>query len=131
EGVVCRGVGGRRRRRASRGVHVGQRARPAVVDRDDRIVDRRGQHRELVGRVDRGGLIAGRGLDSQQEAVPLDDGIDGGGGRVLGGAGGRRRRSARGGECGGQGRGAQGSEAQRPHRSFHDGSPVWGVLEVR
>jgi hypothetical protein len=60
-----------------------------VVDRHHGVIDRRVQHRQLVGRMDRRRLVARRGLEVEQESVPVDDRIDGGSGlwRLCGPAG--------------------------------------------
>ncbi len=75
-------------------VDAGRVGRRAVVDRDDRVVDRGVHDRQLVRRLHGRGLVARRGLDAEQEAVPVDR--PAGRGRAgLRAAAGRARRPAR------------------------------------
>ena len=75
EHVVGRGVGRRRGRAPCSETDADEVAPVAVVDRYDRVVDRRMDHRQVVGGVDGRRLVAGGGLEVEQELVPGYDRI--------------------------------------------------------
>jgi hypothetical protein len=71
--------------------------------------------------MDAGGLGAGRGLEAEQEPVPLHDGVGSGGRRGgLSRARGRRRGADRG-QDGGKRRAAEDGRGQRGEGSSHEG----------